>query len=503
MAVQFDRRADMTAPPGSVMLVPEAGFCFRGVRDKWTEAGGKVFVNVCSHPRIDPVCGANLVPASEEHLDLWGLGNMRVPVLVGPVRDMKDREGRDATAVDVLFHPAVVHRALNGGKTVTKEHYRDYLIQIATKNINEDHGVVLAPARTELLPTARYKGPNGENSENTHAFPVFASDAEREMDQAATAPRGSGAPGKPIIEEVGTPSDRNRNTSASSSEGIRKGPVIKKGFFGASKTAEIYQDGSSEGIPKPGEQYDPLGHIPESVRTKCHVIDTGAVNGAELDRVTSQYAKTGILDTATEGVYAKGTEPRGKKQVGLGHPSQESSTEKAMKKPAAAKPKPRKKTPEHDIGESTLEGEAAVEVRVRLPKLTGGMASVNLDVGADTVSLSSPEYDLSVQLPHKVTSSRSRPSLALSAQSSKSWQSAWTDDSSLDFLDRIKRINTLRPRDASLPPAREHHPHPETRHTTNRLQREKRHAQRSLCLRTQDSEEKIHQVHVVVLLRRH
>ena len=139
------------------MLVPEAGFCFRGVRDKWTEAGGKVFVNVCSHPRIDPVCGANLVPASEEHLDLWGLGNMRVPVLVGPVRDMKDGEGRDATAVDVLFHPAVVHRALNGGKTVTKEHYRDYLMQIATKNVNEDHGVVLAPARTELLPTARYK----------------------------------------------------------------------------------------------------------------------------------------------------------------------------------------------------------------------------------------------------------------------------------------------------------------------------------------------------------
>ena len=395
-------RADMTAPPGSVMLVPEAGFCFRGVRDKWTEAGGKVFVNVCSHPRIDPVCGANLVPASEEHLDLWGLGNMRVPVLVGPVRDMKDGEGRDATAVDVLFHPAVVHRALNGGKTVTKEHYRDYLMQIATKNINEDHGVVLAPARTELLPTARYKGPNGENSENTHAFPVFASDAEREMDQAATAPRGSGAPGKPIIEEVGTPIDRNRNASASSSEGIRKGPVIKKGFFGASKTAELYPDGSSEGIRKPGEQYDPLGHIPESVRTKCHVIDTGAVSGAELDRVTSQYAKTGILDVATEGVYAKGTEPGGKKQVGLGHPSQESSTEKAMKKPAAAKPKPRKKTPEHDIGESTLEGEAAVEVRVRLPKLTGGMASVNLDVGADTVSLSSPEYDLRVQLPHKV-----------------------------------------------------------------------------------------------------
>jgi len=389
----------MTVPPGSVMLVPEAGFCFRGVRNKWTEAGGKVFVNICSHPRIDPVCGANLVPASEEHLDLWGLGNMRVPVLVGPVRGMKDGEGRDATAVDVLFHPAVVQRALQGGKTVTKEHYRDYLIQIATKNIHEDHGIDLAPARTEVLPTARYKGPKGENSENTHAFPVFASDAGRGEEPSATATR---EPGNPIIQETGTRGgDRNRDTT---SDRIRKGQAVRKGFFSASKSAELYPDGSSEGIPKPGEQYDPLGHIPESIRTKCHVIDTGAIGTADLDQVTSQYAKTGILDTSTEGVYAKGTDPGGKRQVGLGHPGalrEESSTEKpTARQPAAAKPK--KETPEHHIQETMLAGNAAVEVRVRLPRLTGGMASVNLDVGEETVSLSSPEYELNLQLPHLV-----------------------------------------------------------------------------------------------------
>ena len=133
------------------------------------------------------------------------------------------------------------------------------------------------------------------------------------------------------------------------------------------------------------------------------MIDTGAIGTADLDRVTSQYAKTGILDTSTEGVYAKGTDPGGKRQVGLGHPGalrEESSTGKPTARKPAAKPK--KETPEHDIQETMLAGESAVEVRVRLPRLTGGMASVNLDVGEETVSLSSPEYNLNLQLPHLV-----------------------------------------------------------------------------------------------------
>ena len=152
-----------------------------------------MFVNVCSHPRIDPVCGANLVPVSEEHLDTWGLGNARVPVLVGPTRPMLDSDGHAATAVDVLFHPSVVRRALTGGKSVTKEHFRDYLVDIAAKNVAEDHGVDLAPGRNTVMEVARYKGPGGENKDNTHAFPVFAEekdDAEpRAEKDEATAER--------------------------------------------------------------------------------------------------------------------------------------------------------------------------------------------------------------------------------------------------------------------------------------------------------------------------
>ena len=98
---------------------------------------------------------------------------------------------------------------------------------------------------------------------------------------------------------------------------------MKKGFLsagGKGENAELYPDGSAEGIPKPGE-HDPLGHIPESVRNKCHVIDTGALKGAELEKVSRQYAETGRLDLNAPGVYAKGSAPGGKPGGGHGHPS--------------------------------------------------------------------------------------------------------------------------------------------------------------------------------------
>ena len=117
------------------------------------------------------MCGANLLPVSEEHLDTWGLGNARVPLLVGPTRAMLDSDGRDATAVDVCFI-CVVRRALTGGKSVTKEHFRDHLMDLATKNILEDHR-----HRAAGVEPSRWRWPSTRSErreqDNTHAFPVF------------------------------------------------------------------------------------------------------------------------------------------------------------------------------------------------------------------------------------------------------------------------------------------------------------------------------------------
>ena len=59
--------------------------------------------------------------------------------------------------------------------------------------------------------------------------------------------------------------------------------------------------------------------------------------------------------------------------------------------------------PEFEVnGDVTLGGESAVEVRIKLPLLKGGMAAVDLDVGPTTLRVQSPEYNLAVQLPHTV-----------------------------------------------------------------------------------------------------
>ena len=402
-----------------------------------------MFVNVCSHPRIDPVCGANLQPVSEEHLDTWGLGNARVPLLVGPTRAMLDSDGRDATAVDVLFHPAVVRRALTGGKSVTKEHFRDYLMDIATKNILEDHDIALAPGRTVPLEVAKYKGPNGENKDNTHAFPVFPEVGAEPSPPEEPAPTTGTSEGSSPSSSLSSSSGRARCGSSEPSQSRNATPAsdarasstrarpMKKGFLsggGKGESAELYPDGSAEGIPKPGEQYDPLGHIPESVRNKCHVIDTGALKGAELEKVSRQYAETGRLDLNAPGVYAKGSAPGGKREVGIGHPSAmrgggaEAGTgtvrggeagarreESGGAAPSPPKPRPEVRTvPTHVVSETTSGGEEALEVRIQMPLLRGGMAAVELDVGATSVGVSSPEYELTATLPRRVDADGAR-----------------------------------------------------------------------------------------------
>ena len=368
-----------------------------------------MFVNVCSNPRIDPVCGANLVPMSEEHMDTWGLGNARVPMLVGPTRAMLDSDGHDAIAVDVLFHPGVVRRALTGGKSVTKEHFRDYLMDIAVKNVAEDHGIVLAPGRNVVMEVARYKGPSGENKDNTRAFPVFAD----ERDDASSAEKDE-ATVRRVEDAVASASARDAELPARPAARRTKNP-IKKGFLSSASglRAELYPEGSAEGIPKPGEQYDPLGHIPENVRTNCHVIDSGALRGEDFERVTRQYAETGRLDTSTPGVYAKGSEPGAKREVGIGHPKEKAASETRASKTRSDAAKPPEPEPEETVAtpkeaskrvpEYALltASNSAVEIVVQLPELRGGMASVDLDTTETALSLVSPEYALAVTLPKR------------------------------------------------------------------------------------------------------
>ena len=58
--------------------------------------------------------------------------------------------------------------------------------------------------------------------------------------------------------------------------------------------------------------------------------------------------------------------------------------------------------PWHEVAESTLGGVAAVQVRVVLPRLQGGVGGVELEMGSSSLGVSSAEYRLNIALPHRV-----------------------------------------------------------------------------------------------------
>ena len=190
---------------------------------------------------------------------------------------MLDSDGRDATAVDVLFHPAVVRRALRA-VNVTKEHFRDYLMDIATKNILEDHGI--APRRVE---PSRWRWPStkvrAERTRITRTHSQCSPRAKPHLRLRRTrADDGDVRTFEPEFEfefefrsrqfrfERALES-RNATPASDARASSTRARSMKKGFLsagGKGENAELYPDGSAEGIPKPGEQYDPLGHIPEA-----------------------------------------------------------------------------------------------------------------------------------------------------------------------------------------------------------------------------------------------
>ena len=97
------------------MMQPRAGLVFktRTLPAKGSaEAPKKVFVNVVMHELVQRPLDAAMREVSEQHLDTLGIANLRVPLDVGEARACPDNSGGDALAIDVIFNPALVERAL-------------------------------------------------------------------------------------------------------------------------------------------------------------------------------------------------------------------------------------------------------------------------------------------------------------------------------------------------------------------------------------------------------
>ena len=61
--------------------------------------------------------------------------------------------------------------------------------------------------------------------------------------------------------------------------------------------------------------------LPDNIKNKCHIVDTGAMDSNSLMETMKQYADTGRINSGQKGVYLKGDGPKcDKPEIGIGHP---------------------------------------------------------------------------------------------------------------------------------------------------------------------------------------
>ncbi|KAK3239192.1 hypothetical protein CYMTET_50863 [Cymbomonas tetramitiformis] len=353
------------------ILTPEPGFVVKTYKTaaQAYEPSGKVFVNICSSATVERPCGATFQAVDDDHLDNKGLSNLRLPLLVGPARHLQDSSGHPAMAVDVIYHPCVVERALHGSHQHPPEHFKDYTVDLALKNVAEEYNLKIERANYQILEKAKYKGPPGETTGRTHSFPITKRPSEK-----PETPKDE--PWKPKIEIIGEMTKKSAK------------PIMKKGFFdkpntfGAAAAETLYPNGSAEGIQ---------------------------MDASSLQQTMDQYAKTGNLNTG-KGVYRKGTTKDDfKAEPGLGHPSNMKELDKVGKSVESEK-KPSEslfkfvgqtEEPAYRLQETASGGRLAYSIIIELPKVQT-MRQVSLDVADTELQVRGGGYLLKVTLPQAV-----------------------------------------------------------------------------------------------------
>eukprot|EP00939_MAST-03C_sp_MAST-3C-sp1_P000996 g996.t1 len=318
-------------------FTPKAGLVLKG----YTLRGGsmlKLFINVCSHPGVQTPLAANGKPLGD---DAPGWAARQIPLLVGALRETRDKKGVVCLVVDVVFSPWVLKRL--GGPDPREEEFKQQVADLAASWVKDEHGLGIHSSSYKYIRSV-YKGGTGDNNIDPVPFsldehPVSAEGMDKEEggETKATASSSSSpsasrlmqSPGallthmrraneeeekkevggakkttrvgsergkrKPLIQEIGI--KEVSSSSASSKKKKKKKPAVRKGFLNRCSTsgerkknsALLYPTGSSE-----GEVANPYPW--------ANVVDTRSMSKEKLQRTMAEYGESGSVTSCDEHV---------------------------------------------------------------------------------------------------------------------------------------------------------------------------------------------------------
>ena len=162
---------------GAKYFRPSSGFCVRtittggdGIKVREKGQGKKFFINICSHVALEPPRDKAGNPALDERIVADGL---QFPMIIGPLRDCKDGDGEDAIAIDVIYHPAVIHHSK------LQSAFKSQIVELSLQWIKKDTTVEFNESNWQPLKSPDYMGGRGVDD----CTPVLMS-VEHAMNQA-------------------------------------------------------------------------------------------------------------------------------------------------------------------------------------------------------------------------------------------------------------------------------------------------------------------------------
>ena len=296
-------------PSPSASATPTAGFV---VKLKAPD-GTRHYANICSHPAIQ----RPLNPADQEVEDgvlrTRGIDNLRVPLLLSPVRTVAlgGDDDEEAVCFDVMFNSAVLDVALPGGASedansaaaahgidpALSKMVRMRLVELALSHAEQDLGYKLGRAYT-LPKNASYKGGVGGGRQPVPCQALRNLISAQEAAELQAQQHAAAGPWKSKREAAGQTTRAKIEELASFEddrlEERRQQPLIKKGFLSAqsAKGRHLYPNGSEEGMLYGDVKVagDPLGYLPKGLRSRVKVVDPATTTPEQQQQMMEDYA---------------------------------------------------------------------------------------------------------------------------------------------------------------------------------------------------------------------
>lgn len=232
-------------------------------------------VNVCGHDSVGLPLARSMNTVDDNYIEHHGVDNLIIPISVSEPKPTS--EGDCAFCVDVVVHTVLIKKCTP--KHHLFQHLTEKLVTLSVEWVQSECGVQLLRGSCIIFGNPFYFSDVKDDKQSIEQVVKMAAELLKREDQNC-ASKAEASPQLP--DALNLKKDVKESKKPLVQEVIAS-PGIRKGFLNGN--VQLYgPEGSSEGV---GKVADPLAHIPESLRSKCKIVDT-----RNMSRSLNQSAKS-------------------------------------------------------------------------------------------------------------------------------------------------------------------------------------------------------------------